>query len=193
MILLIDNYDSFSYNLVQLAGTINCDIRVIRNDEKTCEEIKEMNPSHIILSPGPGYPKNAGICEEIIEQMKGRVPILGICLGHQAICEVFGASIVLANRIMHSKQSNIHIANGSRIFKGLPPIIQAARYHSLIAQKTSLPDELLVIAEDDDGEIMGVKHKDYEIYGLQFHPESILTPQGAVIMENFLGIGGEVK
>ena len=193
MILLIDNYDSFSYNLVQLAGTINSSIRVIRNDEKTCEEIKEMNPSHIILSPGPGYPKNAGICEEIIEQMKGRVPILGICLGHQAICEVFGASIVLANRIMHGKQSNIHIANGSRIFKGLPPIIQAARYHSLIAQKTSLPDELLVIAEDDDGEIMGVKHKDYEIYGLQFHPESILTPQGAVIMENFLGIGGEVK
>ncbi|HHW00516.1 MAG TPA: aminodeoxychorismate/anthranilate synthase component II [Clostridiaceae bacterium] len=193
MILLIDNYDSFSYNLVQLAGTINSDIRVIRNDEKTCEEIKEMNPSHIILSPGPGFPKNAGICEEIIEQMKGEVPILGICLGHQAICEVFGASITLANRIMHGKQSNIHIANGSRIFKGLPPIIQAARYHSLIAQRSTLPDELLVIAEDDEGEVMGVKHRNYEIYGLQFHPESILTPQGSVIMKNFLGTGGEVK
>jgi len=193
MILLIDNYDSFSYNLVQLAGTINSSIRVIRNDEKTCEEIKAMNPSHIILSPGPGFPKNAGICEEIIEQMKGKIPILGICLGHQAICEVFGASIVLANRIMHGKQSTIHIANGSRIFKGLPPVIQAARYHSLIAQRSSLPDELLVIAEDGDGEVMGVKHRDYEIYGLQFHPESILTPQGVVIMKNFLGIGGEVK
>jgi len=191
MILLIDNYDSFSYNLVQLAGTINSDIRVIRNDEKSLEEIKKMCPSHIIISPGPGYPKNAGICEEVIDKMKGEVPILGICLGHQAICEVFGASIVLANRIMHGKQSSIHIANGSRVFKGLPPVIQAARYHSLIAQRSSLPDELLVIAEDEEGEVMGVKHRDYDIYGLQFHPESILTPQGAVIMKNFLGIGGE--
>jgi len=193
MILLIDNYDSFSYNLVQLAGTINSNIQVIRNDEKTMEEIEKMSPSHIIISPGPGYPKDAGICEEIIEQMKDKVPILGICLGHQAICEAFGASVVLANRIMHGKQSNIHIANGSRIFKGLPPIIKAARYHSLIVQRSSLPDELLVIAEDDEGEVMGIKHRDYEIYGLQFHPESILTPQGAVIMKNFLGIGGEAK
>jgi len=191
MILLIDNYDSFSYNLVQLAGMINSNIRVIRNDEKTVEEVEKMCPSHIIISPGPGYPKNAGVCEEVIDKMKGKAPILGICLGHQAICEVFGASIVLANRIMHGKQSSIHIANGSRIFKGLPPVIQAARYHSLIAQRSSLPDELLVIAEDEEGEVMGVKHRNYEIYGLQFHPESILTPQGAVIMKNFLGIGGE--
>jgi anthranilate synthase component 2 len=190
MILLIDNYDSFSYNLVQLAGTINYDIRVIRNDEMTVEEVKKTCPSHIIISPGPGYPKNAGICEEVIEQMKGKVPVLGICLGHQAICEVFGASIVLAKRLIHGKQSNIHIANGSSIFIGLPPIIQAARYHSLIAQRESLPDELLVIAEDDGGEVMGEKHRDYEIYGLQFHPESILTPQGAAIMNNFLQIGG---
>ncbi|NLY43382.1 MAG: aminodeoxychorismate/anthranilate synthase component II [Clostridiaceae bacterium] len=191
MILLIDNYDSFSYNLVQLAGTINDDIRVIRNDEMTAEEINKMNPSHIIISPGPGYPKHAGICKEVINHMKGKVPILGICLGHQAIGEVFGASIVPAKRLMHGKQSNIHIANGSSIFKGLPPIIQAARYHSLIVQRTSLPDELLVIAEDDEGEVMGLKHRDYEIYGLQFHPESILTPKGAVIMNNFLSIGGE--
>ena len=191
MVLLIDNYDSFSYNLVQLAGAINSNIHVIRNDEKTLEEIQKIRPSHIIISPGPGHPKDAGICEELIDKMKGTVPILGICLGHQAICEVFGASIVLANRIMHGKQSSIHIANGSRIFKGLPPVIQAARYHSLIAQRTSLPDELLVIAEDEEGEVMGVKHRDYEIYGLQFHPESILTPQGAVIMKNFLSIGGE--
>ncbi|MEG6616369.1 aminodeoxychorismate/anthranilate synthase component II [Peptococcaceae bacterium 1198_IL3148] len=191
MILLIDNYDSFCYNLVQLAAAINNDVRVIRNDETTVEEVKKMCPSHIIISPGPGYPKDAGICEAVINQMKGKVPILGICLGHQAICEVFGASIVLAKRLMHGKQSNIHIANGSSIFKGLPPIIQAARYHSLIAQRASLPDELLVIAEDDGGEVMGVKHRDYQIYGLQFHPESILTPQGAVIMNNFLQIGGE--
>jgi len=193
MILLIDNYDSFSYNLVQLAGSINPDIRVIRNDECTVEEVKQMNPSHLIISPGPGYPRDAGICEAVIDRMKGLVPILGICLGHQAICEVFGASIVPAKELKHGKQSNIHIANGSRIFKGLPPIITAARYHSLIAQRTSLPDQLLVIAEDEHGEVMGVKHRDYEIYGLQFHPESILTPQGAIIIDNFLQIGGEAS
>jgi len=193
MILLIDNYDSFTYNLVQLAGTIISDLRVVRNDEVTVDEVKKMSPSHIIISPGPGHPKNAGICEEVIDQMKGIAPILGICLGHQAICEVFGATITHAKRIMHGKQSSIHIANGSRIFRGLPPVICAGRYHSLIAQKESLPDELLVIAEDECGEVMGVKHRDYEIYGLQFHPESILTPHGAIIMDNFLRIGGEVS
>lgn len=191
MILLVDNYDSFSYNLVQLAGAFSSDIRVIRNDEMTVDQVKNLNPSHIIISPGPGYPKNAGISEALIDHMKGLVPILGICLGHQAICEVFGASVVPAKRLMHGKQSSIYIANGSRIFRGLPPIIQAARYHSLAAQKASLPDDLLVIAEDEEGEVMGVKHRNYEIYGLQFHPESILTPQGATIMSNFLGIGGE--
>ncbi len=190
MILLIDNYDSFSYNLVQLAGSICDDIKVIRNDEMTVEEIKQLNPSHIIISPGPGYPINAGVCEQVIDQMKELVPILGVCLGHQAICEVFGAKIVLAKQLIHGKQSNIHIANGSRVFKGLPPIILAARYHSLIAKRDSLPDELLVIAEDDSGEIMAVKHREYETYGVQFHPESILTPQGAIIMKNFLQIGG---
>ncbi len=193
MILLIDNYDSFSYNLVQLAGSINSDIRVVRNDEVTVEEVMEMRPSHVIISPGPGYPKNAGICEKLIDRMKGKAPILGICLGHQAICETFGASIVPAKRLIHGKQSNIHIANGSSLFRGLPPIIQAARYHSLIALRESLPDELLVIAEDDEGEVMGVKHRDYEIYGLQFHPESIMTPRGAIIMKNFLEIGGGAK
>jgi anthranilate synthase component 2 len=191
MILIIDNYDSFTYNLVHLAGAIRPDIRVIRNDEYTSEQVEDMSPSHIILSPGPGYPKNAGICEEVVDRMKGKVPILGICLGHQAVCEVFGASIVRGKRLVHGKQSNIHIAGGSRVFKSLPPIIQAARYHSLVADRMSLPDNLLVIAEDFEGEVMGVKHRDYEIYGLQFHPESILTPKGAVIMENFLGIGGE--
>lgn len=188
MVLLIDNYDSFSYNLVQLVGSIGSDIKVIRNDELTVEEIRALRPSHIILSPGPGYPKDAGILEQVVAELKGEVPILGVCLGHQGICEVFGARITLAKRLMHGKQSNIHIANGATIFHGLPPMIQAARYHSLIAEKNTLPDELLVIAEDDDGEIMAVQHRSYEIYGVQFHPESILTPLGDKILRNFLKI-----
>lgn len=191
MILLIDNYDSFTYNLYQLIGSINPDVLVIRNDERTANEIGNLKPSHIIISPGPGYPKNAGICENIIQMLKGLVPILGVCLGHQAICETFGGKIVLAERLMHGKKSNIHIANGNDLFKGLPPLIEGARYHSLIAQKTSLPDELLVIAEDDNGEVMGIKHRDYDIYGVQFHPESILTPKGPIIIQNFLNLGGE--
>jgi anthranilate synthase component 2 len=188
MVLLIDNYDSFTYNLVQLAGGIGSDIKVIRNDEMTVEEVRALKPTHIILSPGPGYPKDAGICEKVISELKGEIPILGVCLGHQAICEVFGTKITLAKRLMHGKQSNIHIANGAAIFHGLAPLIQAARYHSLIAEKDTLPDDLLVIAEDDDGEIMAVQHRYYEIYGLQFHPESILTPQGEAIIRNFLKI-----
>ncbi len=193
MILIIDNYDSFTYNLVQLAGCLGAQLKVIRNDELTVEEIRELKPTHIILSPGPGYPGDAGICEEVVASMKGDVPILGVCLGHQAISEVFGATITLAKKLMHGKQSDIHIANGARIFHGLPPIIRAARYHSLIAKKDTLPDDLLVIAEDDEGEIMAIKHRSYEIYGLQFHPESILTPQGEAIMSNFLKIGGDVQ
>ncbi|WP_040196666.1 anthranilate synthase component II [Candidatus Soleaferrea massiliensis] len=190
MVLLIDNYDSFSYNLYQQVGSIRRDIRVIRNDEMSAEQIRALKPSHIILSPGPGYPKDAGVCEDVIHQLKGVVPLLGVCLGHQAICEVFGAQICHARELMHGKQSMIHIANGSAIFKGLPPIMKAARYHSLIAKRNTLPDELLVIAEDANGEVMAVKHRDYEIYGVQFHPESILTPEGIQITENFLRIGG---
>jgi len=193
MILLIDNYDSFTYNLYQLIGSINPDVKVIRNDERTVNEIENLRPSHLIISPGPGYPKNAGICEDVIQKLKGTVPILGVCLGHQAICEAFGGRIGHAERLMHGKKSNIHIANGNDLFKGLPPIIEGARYHSLIAQKLSLPDELLVIAEDDNGEIMGIKHRDYEIYGVQFHPESILTPKGSIIIQNFLNLGGDDK
>ncbi|ROR31851.1 anthranilate synthase component II [Mobilisporobacter senegalensis] len=190
MILLIDNYDSFTYNLMQLASSIIDDIKVIRNDEMSADEIVKLNPSHIIISPGPGYPRDAGVCEEMIHKMKGMIPILGVCLGHQAISETFGAEIGLAKQLMHGKQSTIHIANGSRIFKGLAPMIEAARYHSLIVKRETLPDELLVIAEDESGEVMAIKHRDYEIYGLQFHPESILTPQGELIMKNFLSIGG---
>jgi len=191
MVLIIDNYDSFTYNLAHLAGAIVDSVRVVRNDEITVKEVVNLKPASIILSPGPGYPKQAGICEDLIRQVKGSIPVLGICLGHQAVCEAFGASIVPARQLMHGKQSSIHIANGCRLFKGLPPIIRAARYHSLIVQRTSMPDELLVIAEDESGEVMGVKHRDYEIYGLQFHPESILTPHGSVIMSNFLSTGGE--
>ena len=190
MILVVDNYSSFAYNLVQLAGTADPDVRVIRNDEVTVDDILKMQPSHLVISSGPGHPGNTGICQELILRMKGKLPILGICLGHLAICEVFGAAIVPAKLLAHGKQDDIHIANGSRIFKGLPPVIQAGRYHSLAAQRESLPDDLLVIAEDSREEIMGVKHRDHEIYGLQFHPGSILTPEGAVIMDNFLRIAG---
>lgn len=190
MVLLIDNYDSFSYNLVQLAGSLGEETKVVRNNELTIDKIRELKPDHIILSPGPGYPKDAGICECLVSKLKEEIPILGVCLGHQAIYEAFGGTIIHAERIMHGKQSSIHIANGARLFHGLPPIIQAARYHSLIGERESLPDELLVIAEDDEGEIMAVKHREYEIYGVQFHPESILTPLGEVIMKNFLSIGG---
>lgn len=190
MILLIDNYDSFTYNLVQLAGGINADIRVIRNDELTLDEICALHPSHIILSPGPGYPKDAGMCEEVIKSFQGTIPILGVCLGHQAICEVFGAKITHAVQLMHGKKSNIHIDNNCKIFKGLPAQIDAARYHSLIAKRDTIPDVLEVIAQDDIGEVMAVRHRLNHVYGLQFHPESILTPKGAVIIENFLNMDG---
>lgn len=186
MILLIDNYDSFSYNLYQLVGSINPDIKVIRNDEYTAAEIGAMNPSHIIISPGPGKPSAAGVCEEVIDYLKGRVPILGVCLGHQAICEVFGATVSYAKELMHGKMSVVNLVQGCKVFQGLGETAEVARYHSLIALKDTIPDCLLVTATTQDGEIMAVKHREYEIYGLQFHPESILTPQGKVMLENFL-------
>lgn len=190
MLLIIDNYDSFTYNLYQLAGTFQPDIRVVYNDERSVEEIGELKPSHIIISPGPGRPKDAGICEEAIRCFAGKLPILGVCLGHQAICEAFGAEITYAKTLMHGKKSTVHIANGNPIFRGLPPFLEAGRYHSLTAARETLPDELLVIAETDDGETMGVKHRDFDLFGLQFHPESILTPGGERILENFMQIGG---
>ncbi|KAF5078918.1 aminodeoxychorismate/anthranilate synthase component II [Acetobacterium wieringae] len=192
MILLIDNYDSFSYNLYQYVGMINPDIRVIKNDELSLAEIAALAPDHIIVSPGPGRPADAGICEEVIEYFKDKTPILGVCLGHQAICEVFGGTVTYASTLMHGKQSTVHIANGSPIFRGLPPIIAAGRYHSLSAERSTLPDELLIIAEDDEGEVMAVKHRSYNVYGVQFHPESILTEAGHQMIENFLKIGGEI-
>lgn len=186
MILLIDNYDSFSYNLVQLIGEINPDIKVIRNDEMTVEEIEQLKPSHIILSPGPGYPGDAGVCEQVVAELKGKIPILGVCLGHQGICEVFGATICHARKLMHGKKSNVKIDTTDAIFQGLPERIDVARYHSLIADIDTLPEELKVISVDDGGEVMAVRHREYPVYGLQFHPESILTPDGKTMIQNFL-------
>lgn len=186
MILLIDNYDSFSYNLFQLIGNINSDIQVSRNDKITIEEISDLNPECIILSPGPGKPENAGICIDIVKEFHDRIPILGVCLGHQAICAAFGGEISHAKRLMHGKSSDISL-DYDFIFKGLPIEINVGRYHSLSLVEDTLPDELEIISKArDDREIMAVKHKDYNVYGLQFHPESILTPDGLTIMENFL-------
>jgi anthranilate synthase component 2 len=186
MILLIDNYDSFSYNLFQLIGNINPDIQVSRNDKITIEEISDLNPECIILSPGPGKPENAGICIDIVKEFHDRIPILGVCLGHQAICAAFGGEISHAKRLMHGKSSDISL-DYDFIFKCLPSEINVGRYHSLSLVEDTLPDELEIISKArDDREIMAVKHKDYNVYGLQFHPESILTPDGLTIMENFL-------
>ena len=186
MILLIDNYDSFSYNLYQLIGTINPDIRVIRNDEMTVSEIRALAPSHIIISPGPGRPSDAGVCEQVVKELGGKIPILGVCLGHQAICETYGARITYAQQLMHGKQSRILLDRTCPLFTDLPETIPAARYHSLAAVEETLPACLQVTARTEDGEVMAVRHRKFPVYGLQFHPESILTPQGAVILKHFL-------
>ncbi|MDR0554339.1 MAG: aminodeoxychorismate/anthranilate synthase component II [Treponema sp.] len=188
MILLIDNYDSFSYNLYQLIGSLDADIRVARNDLISLSEIVVMNPSRIVLSPGPGRPADAGICEELIAAFAGKIPILGVCLGHQAICEAFGAAITYAREPVHGRASAVTLDQNSPLFAGLPPVIQAGRYHSLAADPKTMPDTLAVTARTEDGEIMAVSHREYPIYGLQFHPESILTPEGRKIVENFLAI-----
>lgn len=186
MILLIDNYDSFSYNLYQLIGSIKPDIRVIRNDECTVEEIEAMHPEAIVLSPGPGRPSDAGICIPVIKYFAGKIPILGVCLGHQAICEAFGGTVSYAKELMHGKQKEIHQVTENKIFQGMKEYFPAARYHSLAAIRETLPKELIVTAESEDGEVMAVEHRDYPIYGLQFHPESVMTPDGKIMMENFL-------
>lgn len=186
MILLIDNYDSFSYNLYQLIGSENPDITVIRNNEKTMEEIREMNPDAIVLSPGPGRPAEAGCCVEVVKAFAGKIPILGVCLGHQAICEAFGATVSYAKELMHGKTSEVRLSPDSKLFCGLPETVPVARYHSLAARKDTLPDILRVTAETQDGEVMAVEHREYSVYGLQFHPESILTPDGKTMIHNFL-------
>jgi anthranilate synthase component 2 len=186
MILLIDNYDSFSYNLYQLIGQVDSDIQVSRNDKITVDEIADLDPEAIILSPGPGKPENAGICVDVVKELHDKIPILGVCLGHQAICTAFGGNVSHAKRLMHGKSSKISL-DYDFIFKGLPAEITVGRYHSLSLVEDTLPDCLEIISKaKDDREVMAVKHKDYNVYGLQFHPESILTPDGLTIIENFM-------
>lgn len=191
MILLIDNYDSFSYNLFQLIGSIEPNIKVVRNDEITVEQLEKLDISHLIISPGPGRPEDAGICIQAVKALGSKVPIMGVCLGHQAICVAYGATVSYAKQLMHGKQSDAEINTKCRIFSSLPPIIPVARYHSLAAIESTMPDCLDIIARTDDGEIMAVKHKQYDVYGLQFHPESIMTPDGYTIIKNFLNIKKE--
>ena len=186
MILLIDNYDSFSYNLYQLIGSVEPDIKVIRNDDCTIEEIEKMEPEALILSPGPGRPEDAGICIEAIKYFAGKIPILGVCLGHQAICKAFGGTVSYAKELMHGKQKMIYQTGENKIFAGMEKAFPAARYHSLAALKETLPPELRVTAQSEDGEVMAVEHREYPVYGLQFHPESVMTPDGRKMIENFM-------
>jgi anthranilate synthase component 2 len=186
MVLLIDNYDSFSYNLYQLIGSIDPDIRVMRNDETSVDEIKKLAPDYLVISPGPGKPSEAGICVEAVRKLGSSLPILGICLGHQAIYEAFGGTVSYASRLMHGKSSMVTVDTENALFRGIPHTIQAARYHSLAGIKSTLPDTLKITAWTQDDEIMAVCHKEHPVYGLQFHPESILTPEGKKIIYNFL-------
>ncbi|MBP5153139.1 MAG: aminodeoxychorismate/anthranilate synthase component II [Lachnospiraceae bacterium] len=209
MILLIDNYDSFSYNLYQLIGSIRDDIKVIRNDELTVKEIEALNPEYIFISPGPGRPEDAGVCVEAIKYFAGKIPIMGICLGHQAITLAFGGVVTYAKELMHGKTSEITICEAGKtqpeipgdireihpsdrglgtvdVYRGLPEKITVARYHSLAADRDSLPEELVVTAVTEDGEVMSLRHRDYKVVGLQYHPESVLTPRGRELIMNFL-------
>lgn len=190
MILLIDNYDSFSYNVYQLVSSVAEDVRVIRNDDYTPDEIKAMEPKAIILSPGPGKPKDAGVCLDVVQQLRGSIPILGICLGHQAICEAYGGTVGYAKELMHGKQKPIRKTMESKLLEGLQPVFLAARYHSLSAEEATLPKELQVIARSDDadGEVMAVEDAANNVFGVQFHPESVMTPEGKQIIENFMEV-----
>ena len=187
MILMIDNYDSFTYNLVQYLGQLGQDVVVYRNDGITIDEIRKLSPDAIFLSPGPCTPKEAGITVDVIREFHKSVPIMGVCLGHQAIGYTFGGNVVRAGRLMHGKTSQI-LHDGNSIFKGLPNPFTAGRYHSLLVEKVSLPSCLKISAETEEGEIMGIRHQEYLVEGIQFHPESILTPHGKRIIKNFLDI-----
>lgn len=186
MVLILDNYDSFSYNLYQYVGTLNPDVRIVRSDKIDVVDIRTLAPEKLILSPGPGYPKNAGICLTALRKLKGEIPTLGVCLGHQSIGEAYGGRVVPAPRLMHGKKSRIRLDNDCPLFRGLPDEIEGARYHSLVVEKKSVPACLRVTATDPDGEVMGLAHRDYPVYGVQFHPESILTRYGMDIIRNFL-------
>lgn len=195
MILLVDNYDSFSYNLYQMIGALNADIRVVRNDALSVDEVAALAPSHIILSPGPGRPEEAGICIELVRQLGASIPLLGVCLGHQAIAAAFGATVTYAQRLMHGKQSLVQFDTDSPLFAGLPKAAPVARYHSLAVAADTLPDALMPVAQTMDGaaEVMALQHADYPIYGVQFHPESIMTPNGAAMLKNFLAVRSDAQ
>jgi anthranilate synthase component 2 len=185
MLLMIDNYDSFTYNIVQYFGELGEDVRTVRNDEITLDQIADMNPDRICISPGPKSPKDAGVSVDVLKEFKGKLPILGVCLGHQAIGEAFGGQIIRAKQVMHGKTSKI-AHTGEGVFKGLPSPFTVIRYHSLAIERASLPACLEVTAWTDDGEIMGVRHKEFDIEGVQFHPESILSEHGHAMLKNFL-------
>ena len=187
MILLLDNYDSFTYNLAQYLGELGCYVEVHRNDKITVDEIARRKPERIVISPGPCTPQDAGICIELIERLAGKFPIFGVCLGHQAMGEAFGGKVVRAPKIFHGKTSEIH-HDGKNIFRKLPDPFTATRYHSLIVERKSLPRELTITAQTDDGVIMGLRHRSYKIEGVQFHPESVLTNCGKQILQNFLSL-----
>ncbi len=185
MILMIDNYDSFTFNLVQYLGEMGEDIKVYRNDKVSVEEIAQMSPEHIVISPGPCTPNEAGISLELIEKLGGKIPILGVCLGHQAIGQAYGGKVIRAQNLMHGKTSKIH-HDGKTIYEGIPSPFTATRYHSLIVEKETLPDCLEITAWTEQGEIMGLRHKELLVEGVQFHPESILTEHGKKLLRNFL-------
>lgn len=187
MILLIDNYDSFVYNLYQFIAEIEPDVKIVRNDKITPEEIEELSPDAIVISPGPGKPSDAGVCIEVIQKLKGKFPILGVCLGHQAIAEAFGATVGHAKQLMHGKVSVLEdVKTDSVMFQRLEKPVKVARYHSLAVEEATLPEELEITARSKDNEVMAMEHKTYPIYGLQFHPESVMTSEGFKMIENFL-------
>ena len=187
MILLLDNYDSFTYNLFQMVGGIESDLKVVRNDAMTVDEIRKLNPDGIIISPGPGRPEDSGVCPEVIRDLKGEFPILGVCLGEQAICMVYGATVSYAKQLMHGKQSDTKIDTDCPLFKDLPEVIKVARYHSLAVVEETLKDtDLKVCGITNDGEVMAVEDRANLVYGVQFHPESIMTPEGEKILRNFI-------
>jgi len=185
MILMIDNYDSFTYNLVQYMGELGADIRVDRNDQISISEIESLKPKKIVISPGPCTPAKAGISVEVIKHFAGKLPILGVCLGHQSVGAAFGGEIIKAGKLMHGKTSEVR-HNGKTLFKGLPNPFTATRYHSLVLNRKTLPDCFEITAESDDNEIMGIRHKEFPVEGVQFHPESILTPNGKDLLKNFI-------
>ncbi|MEW6448119.1 MAG: aminodeoxychorismate/anthranilate synthase component II [Bacillota bacterium] len=187
MVLMIDNYDSFTYNLVQYLAEIGSEVKVFRNDAITPEEVAELNPSHIVLSPGPCTPNEAGVCLDLIRVFAGRIPILGVCLGHQAIGQAFGGRVVRAPRLMHGKTSAIH-HDGRTVFQGIPSPFTATRYHSLVVAPEGLPGVLEISARTAEGEIMGLRHRNCPVEGVQFHPESILTEYGKELLRNFLSL-----